>query len=137
MGHPVHEAMQRIHGVMRIADGAGTGLAEVDDALRAAACQPVAIFGHAVERIEAHRLRGDVDITHALIERRYTDDVGRLVDGMELHRFVRADDAAAPVGPAPYAIVIVHHHHRLDLLAQLHVKRSGIAGYGGAFDDAL
>src|SRR6202011_6309359 len=75
MCHPVHEAMKRIHRIVRIADGAGAGLPEADDALRAAACQPISIVGHAIERVEAHRLRRDVDIFHCLVERRHTDDV--------------------------------------------------------------
>src|SRR6185369_3312779 len=98
-----------------------------DDALRTAACQPVAIFSHPIERVKTYRLRRDVDISQRLIERWHTDDIGRLVDGMKLHRLVRADDAAPPIGLAPYTIVIVHHHHRLDLLAQVHVERSSIA----------
>jgi len=92
---------------------------------------------HAIERVETHRLGCDVDISHRLIERRHTDDVRGLVDWVELHRLVRTDDAAPPVGPAPDAIVIVHHHHRLDLLAQFHVERTGIAGCSGALKDAL
>src|SRR3546814_6714652 len=69
MRHPVHEAVHRIHRVVRVADRARTGFAELDDALCAAAGEAVAVVGHACERIEADRLRRDVDPLHGVVER--------------------------------------------------------------------
>src|ERR1700684_3673818 len=41
--HPVHEAVQRIHGIVRVADGARPRLTQPDDALGAAAREAVPV----------------------------------------------------------------------------------------------
>ena len=138
MGHPVHEAMQRIHRVVRIADSAGTGLAEADDALCAAARQPISIVGHTIERVEAHRLRRDVDIFHRVVEAVGTQhDVGDLVDRVKIDWLLGANDQTCAVGLAPDSELVVHQREALNLLAKIHIERTNVARLGRAFGDPL
>src|SRR3546814_18535717 len=93
-----------------------SGVGELDDALCAAAGEAVAVVGHARERIEADRLRRDVDPLHGVVERIDTHDVGGLVDRMEVDRLLGTDDQTPAVGLAPDAELAVAPHQRFDSL---------------------
>ena len=55
----------------------------------------------ALERVEADRLRRHVDVPDGVVERVDPDDVGGLVDRVEVHRLARADHQSRAVGLAP------------------------------------
>jgi hypothetical protein len=55
---------------------------------------------------------------------------------VEVHRFVRADDQAPSVRSPPDTELVVEHHQRVDLLAQVQLEGSGVARGGRLVDDA-
>jgi hypothetical protein len=84
----VHEAVQRVHGIVRVADRTRPRLTQPDDALGSAAREPVTVVRHALMRVEPDRLRRHVHVPHGIVERVHPDHVGGLVDRVEVHGLV-------------------------------------------------